>query len=97
MKKPKEPRAWKYPRLYYQSAPSYYNRERIRIIYPDGKSEWVDNVSDPDLVYRPCWAGWKDRVDDYGKNKTPFLALKAMRTYDRTFDWPKADFLGEIK
>ena len=106
MKPPKEPKTWKRPRLYYQPT-NHIMTSRIRIIYPDGSSEWMQDCYWEEGSYGPCWA--TDRVTTngpefpgqrasgfYGKHKTPRAALVAMRTYDEIKDWKPAIFCGEL-
>lgn len=90
----KEPKDFKYPRLYYQETTYIgYARliagGRLRIIYPNGKAEyqvhqksnrWIDT----------CWS-------DFGHLRTAECSLKNMRKYDKKMKWKKAIFIGEIK
>lgn len=102
MKPPKEPRTWRRPRLYYQEAPGDKRHpSRIRIIYPDGKSEWFWYNSSPVEVFEPCWSEsyYKSETiygEAFGQDSSPYEALCRMREYDKRNGWPPADFLGEL-
>jgi hypothetical protein len=100
MTRPREPKTFKRPRLYYQEAyDTLLLGGRIRIIYPDGLCEWL-SWGNPEHIYAPCWAAIKPynfyATDEYGKCKSGRAALKRMRVYDYIQGWPPADFLGEL-
>lgn len=97
VKAPEEPKSWNYPRLYFQST-SIAKADRIRIIYPNGQSEWLSD-GDANEKCTPCWAGYtscKDGVYVW-VCESPGIALEQMRRYDRLQKWPPSVFLGEIK
>jgi len=93
MKPPKEPKTWKRPRLYYQPTCDV-DRSRIRIIYPDGRSEWNSSGYHVEISFPPCWS--EGIIGEYGKNETPQAALKAMRVHDRDCGYKPAIFCGEL-
>ena len=105
MKQPKEPKKWRRPRVYLQLTDDREN-ERLRIIYPDGSSEWsyyhvYFNIQ---KSHRPCWSAgcewiinsqrsWNTYV--LGIDTSPQEALRRMRKYDKEMRFPKALYLGE--
>ncbi len=82
------------PRLYLQNGFDE-DAARIRIIYPDGSSEWLCN-GDPEKEYAPCWAAIQPLYHGKGKNRTQQEAIRAMRHYDDIVGWPSAHFLGYL-
>jgi hypothetical protein len=102
---PREPKTWKRPRLYFQFGRDGGMFERIRILYPDGSSEYefIDHL-DADLPELfPCWAeswirrrDYEDRERVLGLDKSPQGARRRMRKYDKETGLPKALFLGEL-
>ncbi len=95
---PKEPRAFKYPRVYYTDD----GTGTIRILYPDGRSErminHLDAVFGENGPVAPCWApGYAfGKKHTYGKHVTSKLALKVMREYDAIYG-RVPEFVMEIK
>ena len=96
MKKVKQSKpSGKYPALYYQEGnDKFRGYERIRIIYPDGTSEFRDDVMclyKPGVVeaVKPCWSNGVKRTFD--------AQVRAMHKYDVTQGFPPAVFLGDIK
>lgn len=92
--KPKEPKLWKYPRIYYQDADSFFSHEtgRFRIIFPNGDCCFWGDWGKVRIGRRfgfPCWAK--------PKSKSPRGQLVLMRQYDKFRGWKRADFISEIK
>jgi hypothetical protein len=92
----KQPKTFRRPRLYYQHAVNHKS-DRIRIIYPDGRSEWLRD-GDPEDTDIPCWAEECRcfNYEVYGKCKSAKESLRNMRKYDKLCGWPPANFLGEL-
>ena len=88
----KEPKTFKYPRLYMRNTDKkVYSewKERIRIIYPNGKTEYDDvEYSDYFKFEKPCW-----RL----RSRNPYKQVKAMKDYDASCGYYETIFLGEIK
>lgn len=83
--------------MYYQSALGYdqtvSSSPRVRIIYPNGKAEWLWLYSSWHVRWRtPCWMS----LPVNSKRRTAQHSLKKMRAYDKRIGFPKAKFLGEI-
>lgn len=91
MKRPKEPRTFKYPRLYWQPmGPSFTGR--LRILYPDRPPEWALNEI---LGFNTFGVVWDNGPCCWFQ--TVKTQLEDMHQFDRDIKNPKAVFLGEIK
>ena len=60
MKPPKEPKTWKYPRLYMRTRRRACLSEdevstRLIIIYPNGVAEWSRALKSSEWEPSPCW------------------------------------------
>lgn len=107
MKELKEPKEFRYPRVYVQDGllhhpNSYTCGARIRIVYPNGKVEWMSDARAKlnllSLWRNSCYAYQKlFRAPDRRKFKSGSEAVKAMRKYDQEEGFPLAIFAGEIK
>lgn len=112
MNKPKEPKRFEYPRMYYQNpkrpffcrslgnilSASDAGKDRLRIIYPDGICEYQANPDffDPDNSF--FRPCWAPVKSDYeGKFESGKQALIAMRKFDEKHGFGPAIFIGEIK
>ena|ERR1017187_8527479 len=110
MKQPKEPKTFKYPRLYMRLENCFDSMlavQRIRIIYPNGDCEWGDgDCAEGRMIerlttwadYRPCWH--PNKMLNVG-DKMPSLctakeAVKLMKQFDKNEGFDTI-FLGEIK
>lgn len=111
MKKLKEPKAFKFPRMYLTQHLSYPTGPgRLRIVYPDGNVEYLVTDLNPALEcdmepawFTSCFCGktyalyLSIKVPTNGKE-----GLEAMRYYDRLRGATKANgfhcyYLGEIR
>lgn len=89
MKPPRPPKQFKYPQLWWQ--PIYRGCfGRMRILYPNGKTEWSWGVLSEAWEHYPCC--WNPRRKFKGNDM-----IKAMNDYDKERGFPRAIFLGEIK
>lgn len=100
-KRLKEPNTFDYPRMYYSIDPysSYEEQfDRIRIIYPNGKTKFAWNQSFPGKWYDSCWnQAYSTYSLEYSKIAfTGDEAIDLMKIYDQKFKL-KTYFLGEIK
>ncbi len=107
MRAPKEPKTWKRPRLYFQEA-NDNDESRIRIIYPDGKSEWmVGSDQWENGANATCWSSkivrligpeFENQMCEgcYGKDSSPQQALARMCAYDAEMGFEPAIFCGEL-
>jgi hypothetical protein len=106
MNPPKEPKSFIYPRIYFQDdhpkgrfpcgAAFDHGYSRLRIIYPDGSSQFCCGTY---WTY-PCWApdaAFSDYLEIRGKHASAFEALRVMREFDEKHGFPPAIFIGEIK
>ena len=108
MKKLKEPKTFNKPRAYIRVDGKYKTFRRgafrIRIIYPDGVSEWSDGTNlsfgkDGFEAYYPCWhKNYQPNNSRIAYNKslmTAEAAVKAMKKYDKQNGF-KTLFIGEF-
>lgn len=90
MKQPKEPKIFKWPRIYYGRSHEK-DDDRVRIIYPDVRcSEFYYVSLDVSFGYywtTPCW---------YSCLYDSFKNIEAMKKYDKESGL-KTIFIGEIK
>lgn len=95
MRRPKEPKTFNYPRLYFQIGFYKGYRGRLRIVYPDGTAEfsWALAMKNP-WGGTPCWLKYPYRGQLVSTGEK---ALKLMRRYDKKVGFPAAEFVGEIK
>jgi len=92
MKRPKEPRNFKYPRIYYQEGLSFLSMvkgPRVRIFYPNGDTDWA-TIADhycgnvlplgPDYLFEtePCWYVRKNMETDGFEHRKPNTMKKAI-------------------
>lgn len=107
IKKLKEPKRFKKPRVYYQPGDNL-NEARIRIIYPDDTyPDWFE-LKNQEKIYQELVKGklprrllrhtyfgtpcWHDNNMDTGPK-----CLRAMRQFDyHDCNWNKAIYLGEL-
>lgn len=107
MKRIKEPKTFKRPRLYYQPANSeremyrdkdqlsVYDTGRLRIIYPDGKAEWFSLQNDftGDWWHDPEW----EKPCWWSLCTSGYEALRQMKGFDAAQrGWGRAIFFGEL-
>lgn len=94
MRQPKEPKTFKYPRLYARIVEDGSECEqRIRIIYPNGDAEWED-MTHFCLWHDPCWnKTYHNKKLSQDGNE----AVSYMKQYDAKSYRYKTVFLGEIK
>ena len=96
----KEPRSFNRPRLYWRQAqgePEY--RQRLRIIYPNGKAEWADGVFVKTIscwfdFMKPCWL-IPALLASNSSVKSGQDAVNLMKQYDKKRGF-KTVYLGEI-
>ena len=105
----KEPKTFKYPRVYFQEGDDKYIKRlaysnRVRVIYPDGTCEWLcdQNVREDGKFYRPCWGGIGVVSSEgahgvTGKLRSGPEAVERMKLYDSIEGFLPADFVCEIK
>lgn len=86
MKPPKEPRSFKWPRMYVRFGHSA-DYCRLRIIEPNGRSTWFGSLDGEEYMASPCWHR------DYMNAKQ---AVEAMKKYDQKYSI-ETIFIGEIK
>ena len=87
MKKPKEPKIFKWPRMYatfHGPNPKYC---RLRIIEPDGTCTWYPTHYHENGFLSCCWAR---------KGLSPKQQIKRMKEHDKLTKG-KTIFIGEIK
>lgn len=88
---------------HYQYSP--HRGSRLRIVYPDGKSQWKSyylEYLDLEYVQNAPWDwhcyGFLNSIDEllgyYSQFRSPQAAIRAMRKYDKMMGFPPADFLG---
>jgi hypothetical protein len=102
------------PVMFYQEAEgsdkSFEFCPRVRIFYPDGKSEWCalatfgqlgDRYTSSYEFVNPCWNIVKvlelhgDEIS-VPPSKTMGQAIRRARRFDRIHGFPKMEFLGEL-
>jgi hypothetical protein len=108
MKGEKEPKLFKYPRLYFQKGKRKgWCKNRIRLIEPNGTTHWICD-SNLEICYSntgwgsTCWAPKiiEDQTNLFGtagKCRNGQSALAKMRKYDKEEGLKPAIFIGEIK
>jgi hypothetical protein len=100
------------PVMFYQEAEgSDYSFEfcaRIRIFYPNGKSEWCalatfgkrgDLCNNAYSFINPCWNKVKELEEgevSIAPSKTMSQAMGRARRFDKKHGFPKMKFLGEL-
>lgn len=86
MKPPKEPKDFRFPRMYVCFSLGLDTFSRLRIIEPDGRSNWLNGYSGSNEGM-PCWAIPGQSAMD---------AVKSMKEYDLA-NFLTTVFIGEIK
>jgi hypothetical protein len=90
----------KRPVMFYQEGTRCWGAQcgpRVRIFYPNGKTEWCSLTSSTtlyDFNDPPCWT-----YNNKGNPMKPRGIAKAMRMaqeYDAEQGFPKMEFLGEL-
>jgi hypothetical protein len=94
----------KRPVMFYQKANdtslAYIGGDRIRIFYPDGRTEWCTlalsgiDYDDTDLYQfvSPCW----ENVSGTLRSRNMVEAIARANAYDQSNGWGKMKFLGEL-
>lgn len=103
MSRPKEPKKFLYPRVYFQPTKYITYSNRIRIIEPSGKCSWIGEGLE--YFHPPCWAADSVKNLDrwfYFPNNDGFCdsgkeAVRLMKKYDRAIGYRRAIFIGEIR
>lgn len=95
MREPKEPKTFKYPRLYmgirYPCSEDFF---RLRIIYPDNTAEWTN--AKLSLWHEELGDDWTDLPCWYSKENSLRGNIQNMKNYDDNI-YRETIFLGEIK
>lgn len=102
MRKPKEPKTFKYPRLYWSPdchEPEIFDVAELRIIYPDGSTDRV--MSTDSMFGEPyflkntcCWDLQQDKLEELVQN--PLEQLDRLKEHCLR-EGASCIFIGEIK
>jgi hypothetical protein len=99
------------PVMFYQEALndnySYQHSSRVRIFYPDGRSEWCafafagDGLSKDFYNFDevPCWEKETKKDEKYHKiapSKTMMEAIRRARKFDKECGFPKMEMVCEL-
>jgi hypothetical protein len=99
------------PAMFYQEAaikfgspllkPDALIADRIRIVYPNGKIEWLSfEVFNKDGYYawgkEPCYIGDRECYGVKNKPRTFKQAMDLIAIYDKGYEWEPMEFLGEL-
>lgn len=99
MKRPKEPKTFKYPRIYARpeaNSDSHVNVSSMIIVYPDGRPAERMYIDIEYILSRDASDDWHIACWNQNRDMTPQRQVDVLKAYARQFGY-ETIFIGEIK